>query len=531
MVQKIHKQRNKKRITNNMKEDIMLNRLLTSHRTAARFLKLMTAGLLSTFAAAWIFAACGQQPEQTITPKPSAVAESSQAGSRPVNQGPQLSVDLATAIERVANTAIPAVVHIVVKEHQELANPFYAYKDNPFFRRFFGLPKDMPKKLQRELIGIGTGLIIDSEGHILSNYHVVGGATKIEVTLSDGTQYPATVVGVDPKTDLGVIKISAEKPLPFLVFANSDEAQVGQWVVAIGHPRGLDQTVTQGIISAKHRTGITDPGGYQDFLQTDAAINPGNSGGPLLTLDGRVLGINSVIASQSGGFEGIGFAIPSNMAAHVAKALIANGKVERGWVGVSAQDLTPELAKSFGLALPKGALLAEVQKGGPADSAGLKKGDIIFAYQDRQIADASAFRNAVANSAIGEQVKVGIWRDGKKQEIPITVGNLEDAKKAVAAEVKGRLGVVVRPLTVKEAEDYGLSQPKGVAIQWIDPKGPIGQAGFEVGDVILALDNRPVQGVDGFNEMMSAMLYDQKVILLAISHKNGQSGYVQIEIS
>jgi serine protease Do len=159
---------------------------------------------------------------------------------------------------------------------------------------------------------------------------VVGGATQIEVSLSDGTQYPATVVGVDPKTDLGVIKISSPKPLPSLNFANSDEAKVGQWVVAIGHPRGLDQTVTQGIISAKHRTGITDPGGYQDFLQTDAAINPGNSGGPLLTLRGQVIGINSVIASQSGGFEGIGFAIPSNMAAHVAKALIAHGKVEQG---------------------------------------------------------------------------------------------------------------------------------------------------------------------------------------------------------
>ncbi|UCF90583.1 MAG: trypsin-like peptidase domain-containing protein, partial [Desulfobacterales bacterium] len=389
----------------------------------------------------------------------------------------------------------------------------------------------MPKKLQRELVGIGTGVIIDAEGHILSNYHVVGGATQIEVTLSDGTQYPGTVVGVDPKTDLGVIKISAEKPLPFLIFANSDEANVGQWVVAIGHPRGLDQTVTQGIISAKHRTGITDPGGYQDFLQTDAAINPGNSGGPLLTLGGQVIGINSVIASQSGGFEGIGFAIPSNMAAHVAKALIAHGKVERGWVGVSAQNLTADLAKSFGLTLPKGALLAEVQKGGPADRAGLKKGDIVITYQDRPIGDASAFRNDVANSSIVQQVKVGIWRDGKKQEISVTVGNLDDARKAVAAEVKGRLGVVVRPLTIKEAEDYGLSLPEGVAIKWIDPKGPIGQAGFEAGDFILALDNQPIQGVDSFNERMKVMPHHQKVVLFAISHKTGHSGYVQVEIS
>jgi serine protease Do len=389
----------------------------------------------------------------------------------------------------------------------------------------------MPKKLQRELVGIGSGVLIDAEGHILSNYHVVGGATQIEVTLSDGTHYPATVVGVDPKTDLGVIKINSPKPLPYIEFANSDEAKVGQWVVAIGHPRGLDQTVTQGIVSAKHRTGITDPGGYQDFLQTDAAINPGNSGGPLLTLSGQVLGINSVIASQSGGFEGIGFAIPSNMAAHVAHALIAHGKVERGWVAVTAQDLTPDLAKSFRLATPKGALLAEVKKGGPADEAGLKKGDVVIAYQGHQIADASAFRNAVANSPIGQQVTVGIWRNGKKQEIPVTVGNLDDARKVVAAEVKDRLGVVVRPLTVKEAADYGLSLPKGVAVQWIDPQGPIGKVGFEVGDVILALDNQPVQDVDSFNEMMTVMSHHQKVVLLAINHKTGQSGFVQVEIS
>jgi serine protease Do len=507
----------------------MLNRLFISHRIAARYLKLMMAGILSSMACVWIVAACAQQPAGNQ--KPSAATEMSQAESGRFNQPVQLSTELDTAIERVADQAIPAVVHIVVKEHQEMANPFYAYKDNSFFRRFFGLPKDMPKKLERELVGIGSGVIIDAEGHILSNYHVVGGATQIEVTLSDGTQYPATVVGVDPKTDLGIIKISSPKPLPFLNFANSDKAKVGQWVVAIGHPRGLDQTVTQGIISAKHRTGITDPGGYQDFLQTDAAINPGNSGGPLLTLSGQILGINSVIASQSGGFEGIGFAIPSNMAAHVAHALIAHGKVERGWVAVTAQDLTPDLAKSFSLVTPRGALLAEVKKGGPADRAGLKKGDVVIAYQDQRIADASAFRNAVANSPIGRQVTLGIWRNGKKQEISVMVGNLDDARKVVAAQVKDQLGVVVRPLTVKEAADYGLSLPEGVAVQWIDPRGPFGKVGFEVGDVILALDNQPLQGVDSFNEMMTVIPHHQKVVMLAISHKTGQSGYVQVEIS
>jgi serine protease Do len=487
------------------------------------------AGLLLIAACAWIVTACYQEPAAKL--EPSDTKEVSQTESRPADQSSQLSTDLGTAIERVADKAIPAVVHIDVKEHQELANPFLPYKDNPFFRRFFGLPKHMPKKLERELIGIGTGVIIDAEGHILSNYHVVGGATQIEVTLSDGTRYPATVVGVDPKTDLGVIKIDAEKPLPFLSFTDSDKTKVGQWVVAIGHPRGLDQTVTQGIISAKHRTGITEPGGYQDFLQTDAAINPGNSGGPLLTLDSQVIGINSIIASQSGGFEGIGFAIPSNMASHVAEALIAHGKVERGWIGVSAQDLTADLAKSFGLSVPKGALLAEVQKGGPADSAGLKKGDVVVAYQNHPVANASTFRNDVANSLIGRQVKLGVWRNDKKQEIPITVGNLDEARKAVAAELKHRMGITVRPLTVKEAADYGMSLPKGVAIQWIDPEGPIAKSGLKVGDVILALDKYPVQGVDSFSEMMTVIPHHQKVVLFAINHKTGQSGYVRVEVS
>jgi serine protease Do len=518
----------------------MFNQMRKSiHMVSAPILKNMKAGLLLAVACTWMFAACSR-PEASAnntvkTPAAGsqavAAAEPSQAAVSPQNASAQLSQNLSSANEQVAKKAIPAVVHIEVTEHQEMANPYYAYRDNPFFRRFFGIPKNMPKKFQRELVGIGTGVIIDAEGHILTNYHVVGGATKIIVTLSDGTQYNATVVGVDPKTDLGVIKINAPQPLPYLTFANSDKAIVGQWVVAIGQPRGLDQSVTQGIISAKHRTGITDPGSYQDFLQTDAAINPGNSGGPLLTLDDQVIGINSLIASQSGGFEGIGFAIPSNMADHIAKELIANGKVERGWVGVTAQDLTSDLAKSFNLTVPKGALLSEIQKGGPADKAGLKEGDVVLTYQDKPITDASTFRNDVANSAIGQPVQLGIWRNGKKQEVSLTIGNLDNERKTIAAEVKKELGVEVRPLTVQEAANYGLDLPKGVAIKWIDPKGPLGKAGFEVGDVILALGNQPVLGVDSFNEMMLAIPHHQKAILLAISHESGQSGYVQVDIS
>jgi len=222
------------------------------------------------------------------------------SGSAPAAEQPK-SVDLRTAIVHVAKETIPAVVHIEVTQSQEVANPLLPFSTDPFFRRFFNAPQ-MPKKFKRETKGLGTGMIIDGQGHILTNHHVAGGADKIDVVLSDGRQYSAKRIGTDPKTDLAVIKISAEGPLPYVSFGDSDKVEVGEWVVAIGHPRGLDQTVTQGIISAKHRQGISDPGSYQDFLQTDAAINPGNSGGPLLNLQGEVIGVNAVIVSESGGF-------------------------------------------------------------------------------------------------------------------------------------------------------------------------------------------------------------------------------------
>ncbi|MCX5906584.1 MAG: trypsin-like peptidase domain-containing protein, partial [Deltaproteobacteria bacterium] len=275
------------------------------------------------------------------------------------------SMNLVTAITQVAKKTIPAVAHIEVTERQEVVNPLLPFQNDPFFRRFFNGPK-MPKKFKREVMGLGSGMIIDAQGHILTNHHVAGGATKIEVLLSDGRRFPAKLVGTDPKTDLAVIKIDAQGSLPYVTFGDSDNMEVGEWVVAIGHPQGLDQTVSQGIISAKHRRGITDPNSFQDFIQTDAAINPGNSGGPLLNLRGEVIGVNAAIASQSGGFEGIGFTIPSNMATYVAKALIAHGKVIRGWLGVTVRDLTPDLAKSLHVDVSKGAVVLEVVKGGPA---------------------------------------------------------------------------------------------------------------------------------------------------------------------
>ena len=460
------------------------------------------------------------------TPGREAVAQAAVSEQR---SGGQSAVDLKTAIQVVAKETIPAVVHIEVTQRQEVTNPLVPFENDPFFRYFFNVPR-MPRKFKRELKGLGTGMIMDAKGHILTNQHVVGGATEIKVLLADGSEYTGKVVGTDPKTDLAVIQIPADKPLPHVTFGDSDKVEVGEWVVAIGHPRGLDETVTQGIISAKHRTGIMNPSSYQDYLQTDAAINPGNSGGPLLDLEGEVIGVNAAIASQSGGFEGIGFAIPSNMALHIATALIAHGKVERGWLGVSIQDLTPELAKKFTLANTRGALIAEVLKGSPADKGGLKRGDVILSFRGKPVPDSGALRNEVANTPLGESAKLIVWRDGKQQELTVKVGSLEEAAKMLLGSVKERLGVTVRPVTPKEADAYGLDTDEGVAISSVDPKGPLGQAGFEVDDIILEINGTSVEGVDGLVNLVNGLPHKEKVIIKALDHRSGDTGDVEVTL-
>ncbi len=436
-------------------------------------------------------------------------------------------VSLITAIRDVAKQTIPAVAHIEVTQRQEIANPFFPSENNPFFRFFFDVP-GMPRKFNRELKGLGTGMLMDSKGFILTNNHVVGGATEISVLLANGNTYDAKLVGADPKTDLAVIKILAKDRLPHVTFGNSDKMEVGDWVIAIGHPRGLDQTVTQGIISAKHRRGITDPSSYQDFIQTDAAINPGNSGGPLLNLQGEVIGVNAAIVTQSGGFEGLSFAIPSNMALHVAESLIANGKVARGWLGVSTQDLTPELARSFGIKGPRGALVADVAKDGPGEKAGLRRGDVIIAYGGDPITDGSRLRNKVATSTIGKKVDVTVIRNREKHTLQVKIGNLEHAIRMQASSLKARLGIDATPLKAKEARKFGLHSQKGVRVTWVDPAGPLGQVGFEVGDLILEIDGRSMGGLEDLVKIIQAIKPRQRLTLLALDHRTGRTGYVQI---
>jgi serine protease Do len=439
------------------------------------------------------------------------------------------NVDLSTSIITIANQTMPAVVYIEVTESQVVENPLWQFQGNPFFRRFFGMPK-MPRKFKQEMKGLGSGMIINAGGDILTNYHVAGGARKIQVTLADGSHYPAKLVGGDQKTDLAVIHISAAKPLPYVTFGDSDKIEVGEWVVAIGAPRALEKSVTQGIISAKHRTSITDPDTYEDFLQTDAAINPGNSGGPLLNLYGQVIGVNAAIASSSGGFEGIGFTIPSRMVVYIANALMSHGKVERGWLGVSIRDLTPELARAVNGDRAKGALVVNVAKGGPAEKGGLKKNDVIVAYGGKDIPDSATLRNDVAQTPVGRQLSLTILRDGKKENVTVTVENLDEAAKVLAVVVKERLGAEVRLPTPKEIEQYGLDKNQGVLITWLDPKGPLGEAGFEVGDMILVIDKQPVDGMDNFIAQVESLTPGMQASLVALDHRTGNTGTILVVI-
>ena len=442
---------------------------------------------------------------------------------------PKGALDLTTAITRVAEETMRSVVYVEVTESRVVENPFREFESNPFFKHFFNLPK-MPKKFKQEIKGLGSGMIIDAEGDILTNYHVAGEAAKMEVTLADGRKYPAKLVGGDAKTDLAVIRISGAGSLPHVTFGDSDAVRVGEWVVAIGAPRALEKSVTQGIVSALHRSGITNPSSYEDFLQTDAAINPGDSGGPLLNLYGQVIGVNAAIATESGGFEGIGFTIPSNIAVYVANALITHGKVVRGWLGVTIRSLTPELAKEARTESIAGALIVDIVKGGPAEKAGLKKNDVVIAWGDRNIADADALRNDVAATAVGSSVKVTILRDGKKEYATVVIGNQAEAAKFEAGVVMHRLGAEVRAPTQNEIDKYGLDENEGVVIEKLEPKGPLEEAGFEVGDMILAVEDEPVEGVDSFITLVSALPAGKKVSLTALDQRTGNTGTIFVMV-
>ena len=305
--------------------------------------------------------------------------------------------------------------------------------------------------------------------------------------------------------------------------------EVGEWVVAIGAPQAFQKTVTQGIISAMHRTGISDPTDYQDFLQTDAPINPGNSGGPLLNLHGQVIGVNAAIATSSGGFEGLGFTIPSNIAVYVARALIQNGKIERGWLGVTIRDVPPEQAAAAGSAKgTSGSLVENVAQGGPAEKAGIAKGDIVVAFNGKEITNTNDLRNKVSQTTPGTVVTLGILRNGKRQDVKVTTGSEKDAAEFIAASLQRRLGGHFRSPTEVEIQKYGLTSGLGVIITFVEKDGPLGQAGFEVNDGILGIDDQPVGGIEVLAVMVDTVKQGQKISVIALDHRTGGTGKIDV---
>src|SRR6266571_2567285 len=381
----------------------------------------------------------------------------------------------------LARTLKPAVVNVAVTKVEETPMPEY-------FRQFYG------GEPRREAHGLGSGFVIDPNGYIVTNNHVVEDAAEIMVRLADGRELPAKVLGRDPKTDLALLKVEATG-LTVVPAGDSAALQVGEPVMAIGNPFGLAQTVTTGIVSAMGR--VIGQGPYDDFVQTDASINPGNSGGPLINARGQAIGINAAIFSQTGGSVGIGFAIPSNLAKTVVTQLADTGHVSRGWLGVSIQSLTPELAKSFGLTETMGALVGSVTDDSPAMKAGIKAGDIITEFDGHKVARSEALPRLVAETPAGREVPVTVLRDGKTMKLTAKVAKLDEPDQKVASDAseKGKLGVAVEPVTPAVARELGLKETRGVVVRRVEDGGRAANAGIRSGDVILEVDRQPVKDV------------------------------------
>ena len=367
-----------------------------------------------------------------------------------------------------------------------------------FFRHFFG---DSPR--ERKERGGGSGFIIDNKGYIITNNHVVSGADEIIVKTHDDKEYEAEIIGTDKKTDIALIKLKKfDSNLPYAKLGDSDNLQVGEWVLAIGNPFGLQETVTAGIVSAKERA--IGAGPYDDFIQTDASINPGNSGGPLFDLDGKVVGVNAMIFSPSGGNVGIGFAIPINLAKKIVEQLKNNGKVVRGWLGVTVQTVTKELADHFNLEEGKGALIAGVEKGGPADKYGILPGDVIIKFDGVELDQMSDLPVKVADTPVGKMVNITVIRDNKIKVIRTKVGQLKDeVSERYEENEKGNIGIVVREITSEFANSYGLEEKSGIIVTHVEAGSASAESGIMKGDIIKEINRKPINSISDYNEAMN----------------------------
>jgi len=518
-------------------------------------------GLAVAFARAGAFQLWGSDKPQTPSSPPAQAAQAAPqpAGNEPVpapaNQPePNEKVGVITSFAPLVKRVMPTVVNVAVVQDVKVGSfgmpgdegggapdeggPEGGPEDvppgfpggggggggDPFeqFRRFFG---QIPRNYKQH--GLGSGVIISPDGYILTNNHVVGGAEEIHVTLMDKREFTAKVIGKDAKTDLALIKIDSKEPLPVAELGNSDGMDVGDWVVAIGNPFGFTLTTTAGIISAKGRM---LGGNYDDFIQTDASINPGNSGGPLFNTAGQVIGINTAIYSRTGTNAGIGFAIPVNLAKHVMDQLKSHGRVVRGWLGVEIQEVTPDLAQSFGLAKPEGALVASVEKDGPAAKAGLERGDVVLKFDGKEVHDEHELPVLVADTPINKSAPIEIVRNGKHMTLNVTVGELKEAavQTAKAEEPGTNWGMQVGDITPDIAREFHLSVDKGVVVRHVTPDSPASDAGVQPGDLILEVDREKVATVNDFLAKAKQDKAAGKSALLLVQ-RGGTSYYMVIK--
>lgn len=473
-------------------------------------------GATTVIAVAFAFFLVGLIAASSLHWTTSSAAESLQKTLPASAAGSALPDSFANLVEKLG----PTVVNIQVTKVENIQSQTPQIPEGPFgefFKRFFeeGLPR-FPRQFKQR--GEGSGVIISSDGYILTNNHVIDGAKEVTVTLANQHEYKAEVVGHDPKTDLAVVKIKAQEPLSVATLGNSDQLRVGDWVLAIGNPFGLSNTVTAGIVSAKGR--VIGAGPYDDFIQIDAPINPGNSGGPLFNIRGEMVGINTAIIPAG---QGIGFAIPINMAKPLLPQLITTGTVTRGYLGVTIQTLTPELAKALKLEGRKGALVGEVLAGSPAAKAGIERGDVIVAFNGKPVEGAHDLPILVAETPVGQEATVTLLHDGVEKQLTIQVGKMpsEEASLEEQSEaVPDNWGLQLQELTPSMAHQLGLKKNRGVVITGVEPGSVADLAGLQTGDIILEVNRHPVQSLQEVQEQI-ARAKDHDSLLLLVQRGQG----------
>ncbi len=452
---------------------------------------------------------------------------SDRANSLPKNDKLTTARSLGQAFVEVAKKVQPAVVNvttektITMKPWERFGDDFF--KGSPFedFFRGFGSPREKGKEYRQKQRSGGSGVIVDKEGYILTNNHVVEGADKVKVQLNDGREFTATVKGQDSRTDLAVLQIKA-KDLPAASLGDSDKLDVGEWAIAIGSPFGLEHTVTVGVISAKGRSGL-GTGTYEDFIQTDASINPGNSGGPLINIDGEVIGINAMIIQPG---TGIGFAIPINMAKQILNDLIKHGKVVRPWLGISVQDLTPEMMEHFKVKEKEGVLVGQIYPETGAEKAGLVSGDIIKSVDDKAIKNTNELVKEIQKKKVGQKIKLNIIRDGKPSTIEVTLTSMpEKPEAAKEKEVEEKMGASVQELTPQLALRYRISGIKrGIIVVSVEDGSLADEIGLEEGDVILEINRKKIETIKDFEKAMKDANVDKGILFHL--HRKGSSFYL-----